>query len=445
MQETLKGVRAPILTFTADPFLAARPEDCYRYIEDGLVVVSDGLIQDVGDYGEVRRRHPALTDIDTWEDSLLMPGFVDLHAHYVQTPMVGSYGDTLLEWLNQYTFPTEARFSDKAYADEVADIFLRQLLSQGTTTANVFATTFETSVDAFFEASSRLGTRMICGKVLMDRNVPESVRDRDAAASVEASERLLLKWHGQGRQLYAVIPRFAPTSTPDQLRLAGELYRRYEDRGVYLHTHLDEARDEIDWALSLYPEARDYTDIYDRYGLVGPRSVFAHCCLVEEREWQTLSRAGSAAAHCPASNLFLGDAEFKYWEAKDPARPVAVGIGTDIGGGTTFSILRQLGEAYKVAMLHKHSLSALRALYMATRGGAEALRLSDRIGSIEPGHEADMTVLDLAPDAYTRWRLAQSDTLWERLFVLLTLGHSAPVRATYVAGQRLFTRPEDRR
>ena len=415
-------------------------ESCYSYYDDGLVVISGDCIVAVGEYGEIVGDYPSLTDVEEWSDSLLLPGFIDTHLHYVQTSMVGSYGDTLLQWLNKYTFPTEMKFSDKGFADEVADIFLKQLLRQGTTTANVFATTYPASVDAFFEASQRFGTRMICGKVLMDRNVPEGLRDRDAAESVALSEELLLKWHGRGRQLYAVIPRFAPTSTPEQLRLAGELYQKYIDHGVYSHTHLDEARPEIEWALSLYPEARDYTDIYDRYGLVGPRSVFAHCCLVEEREWKVLSEKGGGVSHCPSSNLFLGGGEFKYWEAKNPEHPVGISVGTDVGGGTNFSILRQLGEAYKVAMMHGRPLSALRSLYMATRGGAEVLGLADRIGSIAPGFEADMTVVDLAPDPYTRWRLAHSETLWEKLFALLTLGHSAPVRATYVAGRKVFDR-----
>lgn len=439
-QQATKALRGPVLTFNSDPFLEVDQEKCYTYIEDALVVIADGRIVAVGEYMDVKRDFPELEDIEEWVDSLILPGLIDTHLHYVQTSMVGCYGDTLLEWLNTYTFPTEMKFSDRAFADEVADVFLRQLLRQGTTTANVFATTYAASVDAFFEASERYGTRMICGKVLMDRNVPEGLRDCDPYESVALSEELLLKWHGHGRQLYAVIPRFAPTSTHDQLRLAGELYQKYIDRGVFSHTHLDEARPEIEWALSLYPDAVDYTDIYDRYGLVGPRSVFAHCCLVEEREWRVLSEKGGGASHCPSSNLFLGGGEFKYWDAKNPEHPVGVGIGTDVGGGTNFSVLRQLGEAYKVSMMHGHPLSPLRSLYLATRGGAEILGLSDTIGSVAPGMEADIAVLDLAPDQYTGWRLAHSETLWEKLFALLTLGHSAPVRATYVSGRKVFDR-----
>ncbi|MDE6038079.1 MAG: guanine deaminase, partial [Duncaniella sp.] len=291
-----KGIRGEILTFKADPFLLPC-EECYDHYTDGLVVMRDGLITDVGEYADVKERHPGLNDIDTYTDSVIMAGFVDCHVHYVQSPMIGSYGDTLLDWLRQYAFPTEARYRDKEFADSVARIFFRQLLMNGTTTANVFATTFQESVDALFEESERYNTRMISGKVLQDRNLPDYLSDRSAGESVEISEHLLHKWHGRGRQLYAVIPRFAPTSTPEQLRLAGELYQRYIDKGVYMHTHLDESEDEIKWVASLFPDARNYTDVYNRYGLVDRRSVFAHCCIVSADESQTLHDRDCAVAH----------------------------------------------------------------------------------------------------------------------------------------------------
>lgn len=433
----LKGVRGAVLSFHASPF-EVEPQESYDYFEDGLVVVRDGIIEACGPYSEVAGRYPGLTDIDCYPRSLIMPGFIDCHCHYVQSPMIGSYGDTLLKWLNRYTFPTEMRMADPEFARETARVFFRQLLSCGTTTANVFATTYPCSVDALFEESERLGARTICGKVLQDRNVPEGLRDRDAGESVAQAETLLNKWHRRGRQLYAVIPRFAPTSTPEQLRLAGELYRAHEKEGVYMHTHLNEAENEIEWALSLFPGAHDYTDIYERYGLVGERSVFAHCCLMEPDEWKRLSRAGSGVAHCPASNLFLGDGQFKIDEAIDPAHPCRVGIGTDVGGGTTFSILRQLGEAYKVAMLRQVAVSALKWFYLATLGGARALRLDHLIGSLTPGHEADMVVLDMHATPFLDWRLRNATcapSLEERLFLLQTLAPSRAVAATYLAGR----------
>ncbi|MDE7125357.1 MAG: guanine deaminase, partial [Muribaculaceae bacterium] len=373
-------------------------------------------------------------------DSLILPGFIDSHVHYVQSPMIGSFGDTLLNWLNQYTFPTESKFKDKEFADTVARMFFRQLLENGTTTANVFSTTFATSVDAFFEESERYNTRMISGKVLQDRNVPPSLADNSAEESVELSERLLEKWHRRGRQLYAVIPRFAPTSTPRQLELAGELYQRHIGDGVYMHTHLDEAENEIAWVKSLFPEALNYADVYARFGLVGRRSVMAHCCVVEEDEWLVLSRNECGVVTCPSSNLFLGDAQFKFWEAKNPERPCRTGVGSDVGAGTSFSIPRQLGEAYKVGMLRMRPLDSLSSFYMATRGGAEALHLEDTIGSLSPGYEADITVIDLAPNEFMRWRMQYTDNIAEKLFVLQTVAPDNMCLATYVAGKKVYDR-----
>lgn len=281
-----------MLSFKADPFLY-NEEECYDHWEDGLIVMQDGKILDAGEYKDVSARYPGLKDIDSYSGSVIMPGFIDAHVHYVQSPMIGSYGDTLLSWLNEYTFPTESKFKDKAFADEVAREFMKQLLEQGTTTANVFSTSFKESVDALFEESERYNTRMITGKVLMDRNVPDSLRDKDTEEGVIESEELLKKWHHRGRQLYAVIPRFAPTSTPLQLQLAGELYQRYLDQGVYAHTHLDEVQSEIDWVTQLFPNIPNYTEVYNTYGLVDRLSVFAHCCIVREEEWDLLHKSGS--------------------------------------------------------------------------------------------------------------------------------------------------------
>ncbi len=435
----LKGVRGQVLTFKADPFLNNESE-CYDYYEDGMVVIQDGHILAVGPYSDLAPEYPELSDIDTYTDAVIMPGFIDCHVHYVQSPMIGSFGDTLLQWLNQYTFPTEAKFKDKKFADDVAKVFFRQVLEQGTTTANVFSTAFAESVDAFFEESERYNTRMISGKVLMDRNVPDAVKDESAEESILVSEQLLKKWHHRGRQLYAVIPRFAPTSSPKQLELAGQLYQRYIDQGVYMHTHLDEAQNEIDWVSQLFPEESNYTDVYKHYGLVDRRSVMAHCCIVREEEWQTLHDCQCGVAHCPCSNLFLGDGQFKMWEAKQQNRPVRVGMGTDVGGGTNFSIPRNLNEAYKVSMLQMKNINAVKAFYLATRGGAEALHLENTVGSLAPGYEADIAVLSLHPSEFAEWRMKFEDNIFDKLFVLMTLGLNNMNVATYVAGNKVFDR-----
>lgn len=438
----VKGIRGAMLTFRHDPFVSSG-SDCYDYYPDGLAVIQDGRILAIGAYKDVVAAYPSLDEIDRYEDSLIMPGFIDCHIHYVQSPMIGSYGDTLINWLNRYTFPTEAKFRDKDFADEVARMFFRQTLSNGTTTANVFSTTFEASVNALFEESERYNARTITGKVLQDRNLPDSLKDPSTEGSILLTEKLLAKWHRRGRQLYAIIPRFAPTSTPLQLKLAGELYRRHLDEGVYLHSHLDEAAHEIEWALSLFPEAVNYTDIYDRFGLIDHHTVMAHCCIVKPEEWKRLSEAGCGVAHCPSSNLFLGDGEFRFREATDSAHRCNVGIGTDVGGGTSFSILRQLGEAYKVAMLDDNPLPVLRSFYMATRGGAEVLRLADTIGSLSPGYEADMAVIDLKATEFLEWRLQFARSLTDKLFVLQTLAPDNVIRATYVAGKKVFDRRRD--
>lgn len=438
---SMKGIRGAAMTFRDNPFLRD-PACCHDYIDDALIVIADGKILDYGPASEVSPRHPGLKDIEEHKDAIMMPGFVDCHAHYVQSPMVGSYGDTLLSWLNRYTFPTESKFWSYDFAVETAKVYFRQILSQGTTTANVFCTTFGESVNAFFEESERYGTLMISGKVLQDRNVPDRLRDRSAEESVELARELLRKWHGRGRNRYAVIPRFAPTSTPRQLELAGQLYQEYADRGVYLHTHLGEELDEIVWVKELFPWAATYTDIYERYGLLGSRSIFAHCCIMEEVEWEKLHAADCSAVHCPSSNLFLGDGQFRFWEAADPKRPVRLGLGTDIGAGTNFSVIRQAGEAYKVGMLHKHSLDAVRCLYLATLGGATALHLEDRIGTLRAGNDADIAVLDLRPTEFAAWRMGHCETVEEKLFVLMTLGLDNMVRATYVAGRKVYDSEE---
>ena len=432
----MKAIRSSCLTFTGDPFLA-NPASCFEYIPDALIRMEAGKIISVDAYDATAA---AEDDIVSYPDALVMAGFVDCHVHYPQTQMIGAFGEHLLEWLNAYTFVAEQQFADKTHADTVAKVFLRELLRAGTTTAAVYCTVHPQSVDAFFEESARFNTRMIAGKVMMDRNAPDALLDT-AETGYAQSKALLDKWHGNGRQLYCVTPRFAPSSTPEQLEAAGRLWK--EHPGTYMQTHLCETTDEIAWVRSLFPERSGYLDVYHHAGLTGPRAIFGHAVHIEEEEFRQCHRSGSAIAHCPTSNLFLGSGLFRAFDAKKPERPVRTGVGTDLGAGTSFSQLQTLNEAYKVSELNGTKLTALHAFYLATRGGAGALYLEDRIGSVAPGYEADLVVIDLAATPLLKFRMGYAADITETLFVLMTLGDDRCVRATYVAGEPVYDRDRD--
>jgi guanine deaminase len=431
---TRRAIRGRLLTFTDDP-AAVGAGASHRYLGDGVIVVEDGAIAAVGVAGDLMATLPRGTPVDHYPDKLILPGLIDTHIHYPQTQVIGSYGAQLLEWLQKYTFVEEQRFSAPSHGERVARFFLDELLRNGTTTAVVYCTVRPESVEAFFAESRRRNTRMVAGKVMMDRGAPAGLLDT-AEQGYRESKALLARWHGQGRQLYAITPRFALTSTGPQLDAAGALVREHPD--VYLQTHLAENRDEIAAALQLYPEARSYTDIYDRHGLLGPRSLFGHCIHLDDSELQRPSTTRSIAAFCPTSNLFIGSGLFDLASLRDAARPVRVGLATDVGGGTSYSMLRTAAEAYKVLQLRGQNLPALDAFYLMTLGNARALSLEERIGSLQPGREADLVVLDARATPAMAHRMETiDDDLAEELFVLMTLGDDRSVRATYVAGERL--------
>ncbi|MEM8543882.1 MAG: guanine deaminase [Cyanobacteria bacterium P01_H01_bin.119] len=433
----IKAIRSSFLDCIKDPFFA--PEDnSVRYISDGLLVINKaGKIQDFGDY-EILAAQYADIPIKTYRDRLILPGFIDTHIHFPQTTMMAAYGEQLLEWLNQYTFPTERKFQDKDYAREIADVFLDELLRNGTTTALVFAAVYPQSAEAFFEAAQARNMRMISGKVLMDRNAPDYLCDT-AESAYQDSKRLIEKWHNKGRLRYAVTPRFAATSTAEQLSVAGRLLREYPD--VYLHTHLSENVDEVALVKTLFPNCEGYLDVYDRAGLVTNRSVFAHGVQLTDAEFARLSEAEAAIAFCPTSNLFLGSGLFKIEQAKSPKAPIKVGLGTDIGAGTSFSILQTANEAYKVAQLRNQKLSPFKALFLATLGGARSLALDTVLGNFDLGKEADFVVLNPqatpllarrnpAPTAQTLESLA------DLAFSLIMMGDDRAVTATHIMGER---------
>lgn len=426
--------RSGILHFLEDPAIAGDSES-HVYHPDGVLCVRDGRIEALGPADEILGKEPIDAELTHYPHGLIVPGFVDCHVHYPQTGMIAAYGKQLLEWLETYTFPTEKRFADPEKARRTAGFFLTELLRNGTTTAMVVPTVHYGSVDAFFEAARGRRMRMICGKVLMDRNAPADLLD-DSGAGVAETRELIEKWHGKERLRYAVTPRFAPTSSPGQLAAAGELLRQYPD--VYLQTHLSENRDEIKWVASLFPESAGYLDVYDRAGLLGRRSVFAHCIHLTDSEMRRLGQTGASIAFCPSSNLFLGSGLFDLARAQNLS--IRVGIATDVAGGTSLSILRTLQDAYKTQQLLGNRLSPMSAFYLATLGGARALDLDDVIGNFLPGKEADFIVLDERATPLQEFLAERAGTLEERLFRLAILGDDRSVKATYILGEPVYER-----
>lgn len=431
---SMQAIRGAFLDLVDDPFYVPEAESV-RYFPDGLLVIKEGYVKELGSYQDLKDRY-ANIPTTTYEGMLMVPGFIDTHIHYPQMGMIAAYGEQLLEWLNTYTFPTEERFQDKSYAQKVAGLFLDELLKNGTTTALVFAAVFPESVDAFFEEAEQRNLRMIAGKVMMDRHAPKALCDT-AESSYHDTKALIQKWHKRGRSLYAITPRFAATSTPEQLQLAGKLLQEFPD--VYLHTHLSENVDEVAWIRDLFPDRAGYLDVYDQAGLVQRRSVFAHGVQLTDAEFQRLSEAEAAIAFCPTSNLFLGSGLFKIEKAKSVEHSVKVGLGTDIGAGTSFSILQTANEAYKVAQLRRQRLSPFQALFLATLGGARALSLEAQIGNFDIGKEADFVVLN--PRATPLMAFRNGDTLptslhelGDRTFSLLMMGDDRAVYATHIMG-----------
>ena len=425
------ALRGAALTFVGDPF-AVGVAQAMRYEPDAVVAMAGGRITHFGPAGEVLPSLPAGTPIRvTGPDRLILPGFIDCHVHYPQTPIIGATGEQLIDWLNRYTFVAEQKFASSEHAREAARVFLRECLRAGTTTSAVYGTVHPQSVEVFFEEALSLGMRMIAGKVLMDCNAPEPLRDTPQRGYDE-SKALIARWHGRGRLHYCVTPRFAASSTPAQMDMAGQLWA--EHPGTYLQSHISENRDEVEWVKSLYPARRDYLDVYDHFHQLGPRAIYGHGIWLSDSELHRLHDTGTALAHCPTSNLFLGSGLFSVANAVRKDRPVRVGLATDLGAGTSFSMLQTMGEAYKVAQLRRENLPAPLAFYLATRGAARALYLEDRIGSIAPGMEADLIVLDLRSTPLIDYRMRHCESFEEALSVQMILGDDRAIDSTYVAG-----------
>ncbi|MYE25663.1 MAG: guanine deaminase [Chloroflexi bacterium] len=430
------AVRGPIYTLVADPFLNA-PADCVVYESDGLMLIGDGLIHDIGSYADLRDKLPAGIDLRHYPNAILMPGFVDAHIHYPQVEIIGSYGAQLLEWLNKYTFPAEARFVDGARARRIAEFFIAELLRNGSTSASVFCTSAPGSVDAIFEAAQRRNMLLLAGVMMMDRHAPANLVDT-AQSSYDDSKALIDCWHKRGRCLYTVTPRFALTSSPAQLELAGALMREHSD--VRLQSHISENRAEVARAAELYPARKHYTDIYEHYGLLNNRAIYGHGIHLSEDELRRFHESGANIAHCPTSNFFIGSGLFDMAKARDAARTVTVGLGTDVGGGTSFSMLQTMNEAYKMAQLRGISLTATQSYYLATLGSAEALGVADRVGSLRAGCAADIIVLDPKATPLLELRANVAESLDELLFALMICADDRAIQATYVAGELVHER-----
>jgi guanine deaminase len=424
--------RGSILHFLADPG-AGDAAQSSQFFEDGLLIVERGKVTSVGRADSLLPTLPGNARVVDHSGKMILPGFVDAHIHYPQIDMIASPGGQLLDWLENYTFPAERLFSNPEYARGVADFFLDELLRNGTTTALVFGTVHKPSVDAFFEAAAARNLRMIAGKVLMDRNCPDYLRDT-AESGYSDSAELIGKWNGRDRLNYAITPRFAITSSDRQLELAGRL--AHEHPTARIHSHVAENIAEVAWIRELFPSSRSYLDVYDHFGLLRDNAVFAHCIHLDDDDRRRMAESGAAAAFCPTSNLFLGSGLFDV-AATDRAG-MRFAVATDVGGGTSFSMLRTLSEAYKVARMRGHFLSPMRSLYLATLGGARVLGLEDHIGNFTPGKEADFVVLDTTSTPLAARRAEHARTLSERLFALVMLGDDRAVTETYVLGRPML-------
>ncbi len=431
--QNVKILRGRLLSFSAAP---QGPEDtsAYSYEEDGALLIRNGKIAAKGVFSEVRNAAPPTAEIIDHRPHLILPGFIDTHIHFPQAQVIASWADQLLDWLNDYTFPCELKFADKAHGKRIAGEFYDALLGHGTTTAVAYCSSHPNSVDAYFEEAEARGMLMLGGKTMMDRNAPEALCDT-AQSSYDDSKALLAKWHGRGRAHYVITPRFAITSTPEQLEAAGTLSREHPD--CHVQTHINENHNEIAFTRELYPDAGHYLGVYESFGLLGSKTLLGHCIHMTGHEMQVMRETGSVAVFCPTSNLFLGSGLFDKAGMESAGIPTA--IATDVGGGTSYSMLRTLDEGYKILQLQRQRMHPLTSFYWITLGNAAALSMTDRIGTLEPGTDADVVVLDAKATRPMALRMETVETLPEELFVLQTMGDDRVVVETYVAGERRKT------
>jgi guanine deaminase len=426
---TSQAYRVSILHF---PKQSHSPKQDYVYFDDGLLVTRNGKIDFIGEYKN-HKNQCADANFHDYSGKLLLPGFIDSHVHFPQTEMLASFGEQLLDWLTDYTFPVERKFADPQYASHIAKIFIKQLHRHGTTTGMVYSSVHKQAADALFQEASSYNMLLIAGKVCMDRHCPDWLQDTPQSAQQD-SAALIEKWHNNGRLRYAITPRFAPTSSAEQLHALGELAQQYPD--VFIQTHLSENHNEIAWVKELFPERKNYLDVYDHYGLLRKGAVFGHGIHLKEAEWQRLQDTQASIAFCPTSNLFLGSGLFDLAKAEQHHIPVM--LATDIGGGTSFSMLKTMGEAYKICQLKGNQMDPMHGLYLMTQGAAVGLGLENEIGNLNSGTDADFVILDPEFDELSALRFENNRTPQDIIFALSMLADDRAIMATYVAGRAVY-------
>lgn len=434
--QPLKAYRGSIFHLVDNPVQVQNQADAYQYWEDGILLVENGKIQAAGPAAEILPVLPEGLEVAAYPDSIIMPGLIDIHIHFPQVATVASYGEQLLEWLQDYILPGEDEYQNKVLAKERAGVFLSELLRQGTTTAAVYGSMYPESVDALFEEAERLNLRLVAGKVMIDRNAPAGMKVSTPESDYRDSKALIEKWHGKARLAYAVTPRFAPGSSEADLQAASRLLQEYP--GVYVQTHLCENLHEVAWVKKLFPERKSYLDVYDYYGLLGEKTLLGHSLHINDADFIRVKETGAVLCPCPPSNFFLGSGFFKFAKAKE--YQVRTALGTDMGGGNTFSMIKAMEVAYMMAQLQGYSLSPFEAIYLVTLGGARALSLEDKIGNFEVGKEADFIIMDLKSTPFLEFRMQFAKTLGDKLFVQMMMADDRAIKETYVYGALVHRR-----
>lgn len=435
-ESTTSAIRGALFYLVDDPFLQSIA-DSMVYESDGMVLIKDGRIEAVGAYHDIESQVPDDVRVIHYPNSIIMPGFIDAHIHYPQVEIIGSYGTQLLEWLNKYTFPTEAKFRDEQHAINIAEFFIEELIRNGTTSASIYCTSAPESVEAIFQSAAQENMLILAGKMMMDSHAPQNILDTPQS-SYDDSKTLIDRWHEKGRALYTVSPRFALTSSPEQLEMAVALMKEHRD--VRMQTHISENTDEVKRALELYPERKHYTDIYDHYGLLDSRAIYGHAIHMSEGELLRFHETDAKIAHCPTSNFFIGSGLFDIAAMKQDIRPITVGLGTDVGGGTSFSMLQTMSEAYKMAQMRGISINPVQGFYLATLGSAQSLGIDDRVGTFGIGHDADIIVLDPHATPLLDLRTQVADSFEEILFAMMICADDRAIEATYIAGEEVYER-----